>query len=99
MPQEAIWNRTPEPHSYGRYVDQRADLYLPAGTPPERGWPVVVLIHGGFWRERHTKDLTSPIAQDLARHGLAAWNIEFRRVEGAGGWPATFDDVGAAIDH
>jgi dipeptidyl aminopeptidase/acylaminoacyl peptidase len=28
------------------------------------------------------------------------WNIEYRRVgEEGGGWPGTFEDVGAAIDH
>src|SRR4051794_30420627 len=38
---------------------------------------------------------------DLARRGFAAWNVEYRRIgrEQGGGWPATFDDVGAAIDH
>jgi dipeptidyl aminopeptidase/acylaminoacyl peptidase len=25
------------------------------------------------------------------------WNIEYRRLGGGGGWPATFEDVGAAI--
>jgi acetyl esterase/lipase len=40
-------------------------------------------------------------ADDLARRGLAAWNIEYRRIGRGqgGGWPATFDDVAAAIDH
>jgi acetyl esterase/lipase len=38
---------------------------------------------------------------DLARRGVAAWNVEYRRVGRGqgGGWPATFDDVGAGIDH
>jgi acetyl esterase/lipase len=37
---------------------------------------------------------------DLARRGVAAWNIEYRRIGRGqgGGWPATFDDVAAAID-
>jgi acetyl esterase/lipase len=41
------------------------------------------------------------LASDLARRGQAAWNIEYRRVGRGqgGGWPATFDDVSAAIDH
>lgn len=86
-------------HRYGGHHDQVADLLVPAGQPPPAGWPTVVLIHGGFWRERYRRDLTAPLARDLAAHGLAAWNIEFRRVEGDGGWPATFEDVGAAIDH
>src|SRR4051812_9405698 len=38
---------------------------------------------------------------DLARRGFAAWNVEYRRIGRGqgGGWPATFDDVGNAIDH
>src|SRR2546423_15709440 len=42
-----------------------------------------------------------PLCALLARHGWAAWNVDYRRVgrgEG-GGWPATFADVAAAVDH
>jgi acetyl esterase/lipase len=40
------------------------------------------------------------LADDLARRGIAAWNIEYRRVgEAGGGWPGTLEDVAAAIDH
>jgi acetyl esterase/lipase len=35
---------------------------------------------------------------DLAAHGLAAWNVEYRRVGGGGGWPDTFHDLAACID-
>jgi dipeptidyl aminopeptidase/acylaminoacyl peptidase len=30
---------------------------------------------------------------------MAVWNIEYRRLGNGGGWPATFEDVGAAIDR
>jgi acetyl esterase/lipase len=42
-----------------------------------------------------------PIACDLARRGWAVWNIEYRRIGRGqgGGWPATFEDVAAGIDH
>jgi acetyl esterase/lipase len=36
---------------------------------------------------------------DLAARGWATWNIEYRRVGNGGGWPATFEDVAAALDH
>lgn len=40
------------------------------------------------------------LAADLARHRVAAWNVEYRRVgEEGGGWPGTFADVAAAIDR
>lgn len=61
---------------------------------------MVVLIHGGFWRDRWDRTLMTPLARDLAGRGIAAWNIEYRRVgQAGGGWPGTFADVAAAIDH
>jgi acetyl esterase/lipase len=41
------------------------------------------------------------LAGDLVRRGYAVWNIEYRRLGRGqgGGWPATFADVAAAIDH
>jgi acetyl esterase/lipase len=61
---------------------------------------VVVLIHGGFWRARYGRRLERAVAGDLTRRGHAVWNIEYRRLgrRQGGGWPATFDDVAAAID-
>ena len=42
----------------------------------------------------------TPLALDLARRGIAAWNVEYRRVgQEGGGWPGTFEDVAAAVDH
>lgn len=35
---------------------------------------------------------------DLAAHGVAAWNLEYRRVGSGGGWPETFLDVAAGVD-
>ena len=42
-----------------------------------------------------------PMATDLTRRGYAVWNIEYRRMGRGqgGGWPQTFDDVAAAVDH
>ena len=42
----------------------------------------------------------TPLAIDLAAHGIAAWNVEYRRVgQEGGGWPGTLDDVAAAVDR
>src|SRR4051794_14159169 len=35
------------------------DVYLPRGTPPPGGWPVLMAIHGGGWR-RYSKDDYGP---------------------------------------
>ncbi|HEX8053534.1 MAG TPA: alpha/beta fold hydrolase [Thermoleophilaceae bacterium] len=86
----------PERHSYGGSRSQRADLYVPDGAGPH---PVVVLLHGGYWRSKYGKSLMRAVSADLARRGFAAWNVEYRRMgRHGGGWPMTFDDVGAAID-
>jgi dipeptidyl aminopeptidase/acylaminoacyl peptidase len=58
---------------------------------------VAVLIHGGFWRQRYGRELEGGIARDLLARGWAVWTIEYRRLGGGGGWPATFEDVAAAI--
>ncbi|HEY1567871.1 MAG TPA: alpha/beta hydrolase, partial [Solirubrobacteraceae bacterium] len=86
----------PERHSYGPDPSQRADLYLPDGHGP---FPVAIAVHGGYWQARYTKRLEKAVAVDLTRRGLAVWNIEYRRLGNGGGWPTTFDDVGAAVDQ
>ncbi len=84
-------------HRYGPHRSQRADLYLPHGAGPH---PVMVTIHGGSWHKRHGRVAMRGLDADLVRRGWAVWNIEYRRLGGdGGGWPATFDDVAAAIDH
>ena len=61
---------------------QFADLYTPDVDSPyasEHGIPCVMLIHGGFWKEKYGLELMKPIAEDLAEAGIAAWNVEFKR--------------------
>jgi acetyl esterase/lipase len=81
---------------YGDDPSQVGELYLPDGDQPT---PVVVVLHGGFWRDRYDRHLMDDLCADLAARGLAAWNLEYRRLGGGGGWPATFEDVAAGIDH
>ena len=82
--------------SYGRDPAQFGELYLPQRVEHTGA---VVVIHGGFWRARYDLEYGRAISADLATHGFAAWNIEYRRVGNGGGWPTTADDVAAAIDH
>jgi len=87
-------------HRYGPHRSQRADLHLPPGSGRSLArHPVMVLIHGGSWQQRYGRVVMRGLARDLVRRGWAVWNIEYRRVGGGGGWPATFADVAAAIDH
>ena len=97
---------------YGPAEQHFAELRLPtdASAPARaRGGrsPVAVFVHGGFWKSEWALDLEVAMADDLAHHGYASWNIEYRRVgykenefvshEGAG-WPGTFQDVATALD-
>ena len=84
-----------ERHAYGPHPSQACELHLPAGDGP---YPVAVLVHGGFWRQTYGWDLERAVAEDLTARGWAAWNVEYRRLGGDGGWPATFEDVAAAGD-
>lgn len=86
----------PERCPYGGEADQFAELWLPQGSGPH---PVVVLVHGGYWRQRYRLDVMNALAADLREAGVAAWNLEYRRVGGrGGGWPGTFADVAAGFD-
>jgi acetyl esterase/lipase len=78
---------------YGPHAEQVADLWLPAGPGPHPG---VVLIHGGCWRAEYGRDLEDRVAADLAARGLAVWNVEYRRLDRDGEWPAPLEDVVAA---
>lgn len=86
----------PERFSYGDAPSQFSELWRPSGDPP---WSTVVMIHGGSWSSSTDRTIMKKVARDLARHGHAVWNIEYRRLgEAGGGWPGTFTDVATAID-
>jgi acetyl esterase/lipase len=88
--------RTPDVvHRYGPHRDQFLEVSLPDGAGPS---PVAVVLHGGFWRAAYGVELARPLAADLAAAGWAAVAVEYRRVGAGGGWPATIEDVAAALD-
>ncbi|HEX6322499.1 MAG TPA: alpha/beta hydrolase [Vicinamibacterales bacterium] len=83
---------------YGSSANQYGELRIPSGQGPH---PVVVLIHGGCFKASYAtlRDLAA-MADALKTAGIATWNVEYRRVgEEGGGWPGTYRDVGAAVDH
>ncbi len=79
--------------TYGTDPMQVGEWFLPESANP----PLVVLVHGGFWRPVWRREIEEPSALDLAAHGFAVFSIEYRTYENA--WPATLDDTAAAIDH
>lgn len=89
---------TPTTIPYGSAPEQFGVLSLPTATPEARR-PVVVLIHGGFWRNQYALELMTPLADDLVGRGYAVWNLEYRRVgDEGGGWQGTLEDVATGID-
>lgn len=62
--------------------------------------PLVIFLHGGFWRARYDRAHTGPMATALAAAGYAVCMPEFRRTgQPGGGWPGTFEDVAAGVDR
>lgn len=86
--------------AYGEHPDQVVDFYSPHGG--EGAVPLVVVLHGGVWRQRVDRRHISPFAGFLARRGFAVASVEYRRggaePGSAGRWPDTLDDVAAALD-
>ena len=80
---------------YGPDPAQEGDLFIPDQKPRA----ILCLFHGGFWTMPYGRDQLIPVARDLAHNDFIIWNIGCRRIGGGGGWPATFDDVVAAINH
>lgn len=96
MPHASIHRFSKMTAKYGTELFQEGDLYLPENKCPA----VICLLHGGFWRMPYDRTQLSSMARDLASHGFAVWNIEYRRLgaEG-GGWPGTFNDVIDAVNY
>jgi acetyl esterase/lipase len=90
---------------YGPDPDNIADIRLPSGGEPGRPpsgneRPMIVVLHGGFWRLTFDRAHTGPMAAALAAEGYLVCVPEFRRAGPArDGWPEIFDDVAAAIDR
>jgi acetyl esterase/lipase len=78
---------------YGDDPSQFLDLFTVQGKP--RG--AAAFIHGGFWRAKYDLTHASHLCAGLARAGIATASLEYRRSGNGGGWPATFDDLKAAL--
>src|SRR5436190_1546962 len=89
-PADARLRYGPEPLHFG-------DLRLPKGDGPH---PVVVVLHGGFWRAAYGLEHIGHLCAALTGAGMATWSIEYRRIGNpGGGWPGTFQDVALAAKY
>lgn len=76
---------------YGPHPDNVGDMR-------GEGDELVVLVHGGLWRQEYERDTIESLAVDLAGRGYRTWNLEYRRLGGGGGWPGSGLDVLTALD-
>src|SRR3982074_3793161 len=86
----------------------RADVRLSHGSDPKAvldlrlpkskgARPIVITLHGGFWRAEYNLDHAGHLCAALTAKGLATANVEYRRVGNEnGGWPNTFADIRGA---
>jgi len=81
--------------TYGSEANQFVDLRLPKAKGPR---PLMVNIHGGFWRAKYDLEHAGHLCAALTAKGIATANLEYRRVGNAGGgWPGTFADIRAGF--
>ena len=83
---------------YGLEESQFGDLWLPTKMPGRV--PLVVFLHGGWWRAEYDLLYGGHLCAALRGDGIAVWSLEYRRVgDGGGGWPGTFQDAAAGFDY
>ena len=81
---------------YGSDPNQFLDLRLPRRKQKSSS-PLVINIHGGFWRAKYDLAHAAHLCAALTSKGIATANVEYRRVGNEGGaWPGTFTDIRSA---
>lgn len=88
--------QAPEPDRelrYGDHADAVVDLRV--GGPGAAGRPLVVVVHGGFWRPAYDRVHVRPLTAALAAAGWTTAAVEYRRRPGRP--DDTVDDVAAAL--
>jgi acetyl esterase/lipase len=88
--------------AYGSDPNQFLDMRLPSFKGKTKGeteapHPLVINIHGGFWRAKYDLTHAGHLCAALGARGLATANLEYRRIGNpGGGWPGTFADIRSA---
>lgn len=79
--------------AYGSEPDQVADVrYGQSGAQ----LPLVVLIHGGFWKPQYDREHAEAMSSALAAAGWTVLTLEYRRIPGRP--DATLQDIAAALE-
>lgn len=78
---------------YGPDEEQVADVRLAPDPAPDR--PVLVVVHGGFWRPQFDRVHLRPMTEGLAAAGWTTVTPEYRRIPGRP--DLAVDDVHGAV--
>ena len=78
---------------YGIHPDQCGDVF---GSDTPSDAPVVLIIHGGYWRPQYDRVHVRPFAHALGEVGLKVISLEYRRIPGNP--DAMVDDIKMALD-
>ncbi|MFO0887074.1 MAG: alpha/beta hydrolase [Candidatus Nomurabacteria bacterium] len=78
--------------SYGAGNYRKLDLYIPTGTPPANGWPVILWAHGGYWSSGNKTTIPNQFVRNCCLKGYAVASLEYVLhtviTSGAGSYPA-----------
>lgn len=80
---------------YGPDADHVVEVRFAAAQHPPR--PLVILVHGGFWRPQYDRTHTGPMGEALAAAGWTVATIEYRRTPGQP--DAMVQDIALAIEQ
>lgn len=81
--------------AYGAEIDQVADVRF--GGPRAVQRPLVLVVHGGFWRPQYDRVQTGPMAAALAVAGWTVASVGYRRIPGAP--DTTVGDMADALER
>ena len=73
------------------------DICLPDTPAPGKGYPAVLLIHGGGWTAMERSAMAG-IAEFLCGEGFAVFNIDYRLAP-EDPWPRGFEDCKTALEY
>jgi acetyl esterase/lipase len=82
--------------AYGDRPEQRLHWWELNDLAPRDGWPAVLLLHGGGWREGSWTDFEA-LAPMFAQKGIVAAALDYRLAP-KHRWPAQIDDAIGALE-
>jgi acetyl esterase/lipase len=83
--------------AYGSGRDHYLDLRFPRNGQGKGPYPLVINIHGGFWRTKYTLDHASHLCAALTAKGVVTANLEYTRGDDQRcAWPYALQDLRCA---